>query len=87
MLIDRQADGHTWQPTELVHEAFARLADRDGVVYQNRQHFYAIAAQAMRRSLVVHARARLAMKRRLALLDARQVQVVELRYFAGPNAW
>lgn len=109
----REDDGHTWQPTELVHEAFTRLVDRDRATYQNRHHFFGLAAQAMRRLLVDHARRRRAQKRdagehvwleaplgdaasstvdvlalndaleRLAVLDARQVQVVELRYFAG----
>jgi RNA polymerase sigma-70 factor, ECF subfamily len=59
----READGHTWQPTELVHEAFSKLLRQDRVEWQNRRHFYGIAAQAMRRLLVDHARARRQQKR------------------------
>ena len=59
----READGHTWQPTELVHEAFSRLVGQERVAWQNRHHFFGIAAQAMRRLLVDHARARKQLKR------------------------
>jgi RNA polymerase sigma-70 factor (ECF subfamily) len=59
----REDDGHTWQPTELVHEAFSRLLSQDRVAWQNRHHFFGIAAQAMRRLLVDHARARKQLKR------------------------
>jgi len=53
---------HTLQPTALVHEAFMRLAaDRSPV--ENRHHFFGVAAVAMRRILVEHARARHAAKR------------------------
>jgi RNA polymerase sigma factor (TIGR02999 family) len=54
---------HTLQATALVHEAFLRLAGRDRVAWQNRGHFYAVAAQMMRRILVDHARERRAAKR------------------------
>ena len=54
---------HTLQATALVHEAFLRLAGHDRVAWQNRGHFYAIAAQMMRRILVDHARERRAAKR------------------------
>lgn len=57
---------HTLRPTALVHEAYLRLVDqRSG--WQNRRHFFAIAAQAMRRVLVDHARAHEAAKRGAAL--------------------
>jgi RNA polymerase sigma-70 factor, ECF subfamily len=59
----REDDGHTWQPTELVHEAFSRLLGQERVAWQNRHHFFGIAAQAMRRLLVDHARARKQLKR------------------------
>jgi RNA polymerase sigma factor (TIGR02999 family) len=59
----REDDGHTWQPTELVHEAFSRLVGQQRVAWQNRHHFFGIASQAMRRLLVDHARARLQLKR------------------------
>jgi RNA polymerase sigma factor (TIGR02999 family) len=105
--------GHTLQPTALVHEAVLRLMDQQGARYHDRHHLVAIAAHAMRRVLVDHARRRQARKRdagvrveladdlatarfeddevlavddaleRLAALDPRQAQMVELRYFAG----
>ena len=59
----REDDGHTWQPTELVHEAFMRLVGQHRVEWKNRRHFFGIASQAMRRLLVDHARARRQLKR------------------------
>ncbi len=59
----REDEGHTWQPTELVHEAFSRLVGQQRVAWQNRHHFFGIASQAMRRLLVDHARARHQLKR------------------------
>ncbi len=53
---------HTLQPTALIHEAFLRLADNTASI-ENRRHFFGIAATAMRRILVEHARARHAVKR------------------------
>lgn len=54
--------GHTWQPTALVHEAFAKLVEAD-VSWESRAHFYALSARMMRRLLVNHAVARNASKR------------------------
>ncbi len=62
-LFRTERAGHTLQPTALVHEAFARLVDRERVDWQGSAHFRGIAGQAMRRVLVDHARARLAAKR------------------------
>ena len=53
---------HTLQPTALVHEAFLRMMDRRAD-WQNRRHFFAVAAQSMRRVAVDHARARVSRKR------------------------
>jgi RNA polymerase sigma factor (TIGR02999 family) len=53
----REASDHTLQPTALVHEAFLRLVDQTRVDWQGRTHFKAVAAQAMRRALIDHARA------------------------------
>jgi RNA polymerase sigma-70 factor, ECF subfamily len=111
----RERPDHTLQATALVHETYVRLAD-DGGRFENRAHFFGVAASAMRRVLVDHARARRAQKRgggdalvsvedldslpggaagsvdlvalddalsRLAALDPRQAQVVELRFFGG----
>jgi RNA polymerase sigma factor (TIGR02999 family) len=59
----RESSGHTLQPTALVHEAYIKLIDQNQVDWQNRQHFYAIAAKVMRRILVDHARGKKAQKR------------------------
>lgn len=107
--------GHTLQPTALVHEAYVRLASEPDERWRDRSHFFAVAALAMRRILVDHARSRNALKRRhyeeavpldqvavfapdtpdldilaldralrrLAEIDPRQAQVVELRFFGG----
>lgn len=59
----RERGEHTLQPTALVHEAFLRLVDKPDLSWQSRAHFLNIAAQAMRRILVEHARRRRAQKR------------------------
>jgi RNA polymerase sigma factor (TIGR02999 family) len=61
--LGRERPGHTLQATALVHEAYFRLVDQKQVQWRDRAHFFAIAAQAMRRILVDHARARHAVKR------------------------
>jgi len=112
-LQNERAD-HTLQATALVHEAYIRLVDWRNVSWQNRAHFFALAAQVMRRILVDHAREKKAEKRGgnmtklsldeavgfpqqrevdlialddalkdLALLDATQSKIVELRFFGG----
>lgn len=104
---------HTLRPTALVHEAYLRLGSADST-FENRAHFFGVAARAMRHILVDHARARGAEKRggnlrrvtldeeiagaegqdieilalhdaleKLAQLDARAAEVVELRAFGG----
>jgi len=109
-----QRSDHTLQPTALVHEAYLRLVLRNSPNWQDRVHFFALAAQMMRQILVDHARRHTAAKRgggaitlvldetvalrerasldllaldsamkRLAALDARQCQIVELRFFGG----
>ena len=55
--------GHTLQPTALVNEAYLQLAGQMDKDWQNRSHFYAVAAQLMRRILVDYARERKALKR------------------------
>jgi RNA polymerase sigma-70 factor (ECF subfamily) len=107
---------HTLQTTALVNEAYLRLADQTNPRWQNRAHFFAVAARAMRQILVSYARSQCAQKRgggapkmeldeaalvspeesqeiidlhealeRLAALDSRKAQVVELKYFGGLN--
>ena len=61
--LRRERPDHTLQPTALVHEAYIRLVDQRRVRWQNRAHFYGVAAQVMRRILVDRARARGADKR------------------------
>jgi len=54
----REREGHTLQTSALVNEAYLRLIDQKNVHWQNRSHFFAIAAQIMRRILVDYARSR-----------------------------
>jgi RNA polymerase sigma factor (TIGR02999 family) len=113
--LRHERDGHTLQTTDLIHEAYLRLVDQKNVHWQNRAHFFAVAAKLMRRILVDHARRRHRAKRggsgialpldeglvvaaeqsntdllaldegltRLAAIDLRQTQIVELRFFSG----
>ncbi|MBI5864161.1 MAG: sigma-70 family RNA polymerase sigma factor [Planctomycetes bacterium] len=59
----RQPDDHTLQPTALVHEAYMRLVNHATAQWQDRAHFFAVAATAMRQILVNHALAQNAEKR------------------------
>jgi len=61
-LLTQERPGHTLSATALVHEAFFRLVDAD-IAWQNRAHFYAIAARVLRRVLVDHAKSRRREKR------------------------
>jgi RNA polymerase sigma factor (TIGR02999 family) len=61
--LHRERNGHTLQPTALVHEAYLRLVEQRDVDWQNRAHFFGVAAQVMRRVLVDHARRQAARKR------------------------
>ena len=111
----RERPDHTLQPTALVNEAYLRLFQDRDVAWENRAHFFGIAARVMRQILVDHARKRRAHKRgmgvrvdrsaskiagpsrdqdfdvlalhealtALAAFDARQAEIVELRYFGG----
>jgi len=111
--LRREYGEYTLEPTGLVHEAYLRLADQTKVHAENRLHFYAIAANTMRRVLIEHARKRKAQKRgggvritlqpemsvaeerapdflaldeslrRLAAIDERKSQAIELKFFGG----
>ena len=81
--------GHTLQPTALVNEAYLCLVGQKSVQWQNRAHFFAIAAQTMRHILVDHARRRRAAKRgggernlaldeAIGLPDKKPVDLIEL---------
>jgi len=56
--MKKERPDHSLQPTELVHEAYLRLVGRELPEWQDRAHFFAVAAQVMRNLLVDHARAR-----------------------------
>ena len=58
-----ESPGHTLQTTALIHEAYLRLVEQRETTWQNRAHFFAVAAQSMRRILVDHARASQTAKR------------------------
>jgi RNA polymerase sigma factor (TIGR02999 family) len=113
--IRAEREDQSLPPTGLVHEAFIKLVDKRAIDWQDRNHFFAIAAQAMRRILVDRVRAKRRDKRgggqddvpldeaqtisadrehidlisldealtALAAFDARQAQIVELKYFGG----
>jgi len=118
--MHKERVGHSLQTTALVHEAYLKLVNAKGVKWQDRNHFFALSAQIMRRILVDHARRRRSVKRggraeheehstevnldelpatdneraaelcalddaltKLAILDPRRAQVVELRFFGG----
>jgi len=111
-----QRPDHTLQTTALVNEAYLRLTSQTHPSCQDRVHFFAVAARAMRQILVNYAKSNQAQKRgggafkveldetaivspeeskeivdlhealeRLATLDSRKAQVVELKYFGGLN--
>jgi RNA polymerase sigma-70 factor, ECF subfamily len=61
--LRRERVDHTLQPTALVHEAYLKLIDQTRVSWQNRAHFFGVAAQVMRRLLIDHARSHNAEKR------------------------
>jgi len=61
--LGRERPDHTLSSTALVHEAYLKLVDQRNVSWQNRAHFFAIAAQSMRRILINYANQRLAQKR------------------------
>jgi RNA polymerase sigma factor (TIGR02999 family) len=115
--LARLRPGHTLAPTVVVHEVYARFAERSSPDVLDRHHFLALAACAMRDVIVAYVRRRQARKRdggvplpldsgignrtktslvepvdviaidealtQLEALDARQVRVVEMRFFAG----
>lgn len=110
--LRRDRPGHTLQTSALVNEAYLRLATNRSVAVNDRQHYFRLAAHAMRHILVDYARSRNAQKRdapepvpaplnwvdrgkledyltvdtalqRLASIDPRQAEIVELRFFGG----
>jgi RNA polymerase sigma-70 factor, ECF subfamily len=61
--LRKEGSGHSLQPTALVHEAYLRLIDQTQVEWQNRAHFFGVAAQMMRRILLDHAKTKHRAKR------------------------
>ncbi len=61
--LRRERSDHSFDPTELVHEVYLRLVGKDHPGWRDRAHFYAVAAQLMRRILVDHARSLRSAKR------------------------
>jgi len=114
MYMGRENSGHTLQTSALINEAYLRLVNQQDVEWQDRAHFFAVAAQVMRHILVDHARKYRFSKRgggaehvpldelavvcderaaelialddalnRLAIMDPRKSQIIELRFFGG----
>ena len=112
--MGRENSGHTLQTSALINEAYLKLVHRQDTRWENRSHFFAVAAQVMRHILVDHARKHRYRKRgggaqhvpiddfeivcdeqaadlialddalqRLAVIDPRKSQIVELRFFGG----
>ena len=77
--LRRERADHTLQTTALIHEAYLKLIDQKNVKWQNRAHFFAIAAQAMRRILVDYARTK---KREKRGGDAQKVSLEEATMIA-----
>lgn len=80
--LRRERPDHTLQTTALIHEAYIKLIDQKSVQWKNRAHFFAIAAQAMRRILVDYARTKHRNKRggdaaKMSLEDATMIAVEE----------
>ncbi len=80
--LRKERQGHTLQTTALIHEAYLKLIDRRDANWENRTHFFAVAAQAMRRILVDYARAKHREKRggdniKLSLAEAKTVAAEE----------
>ncbi|MBK6749264.1 MAG: sigma-70 family RNA polymerase sigma factor [Acidobacteria bacterium] len=63
IMMSRERSNHTLQPTALVHEAFMKMGDADGIEWQDRAHFFGFTSRIMRQILVDHARFHAADKR------------------------
>ncbi len=74
--LNRERPDHTLQATALVHEAYLRLVDQRDTCWENRAHFFGVAARLMREILVDHARGRNAAKRGGAVRDLPLDEVV-----------
>lgn len=79
--MKNERSDHTLQATALVHEAYIRLVEWEEVSWQNRAHFFAVAAQVMRRILVDHAREKHSKKRDFGL----KISLDDAMSFPGPT--
>jgi len=88
--LRHESSGHTLDTAALVHEAYLRFAGQDNARFRNRQHFYAVASEAMRRVLVDHARRIQAGKRgsgaRLLELDEAEQTPVDHSFLTDDRA-
>jgi RNA polymerase sigma factor (TIGR02999 family) len=82
--LAREAPGHTLQATALVHEAWLRIANQDQQLFQGRAHFFAAAAEAMRRILVDRARRKQSMKHGSGLTPV-DISLMELPIESDPD--
>jgi len=83
--LRRKRPGDSLQTSALINEAYLRLADHKNMRWQNRGHFFAVAAQAMRRILVDHARARNAGKRHGGSVKVSLDQAADMSRQLGPE--
>jgi RNA polymerase sigma factor (TIGR02999 family) len=83
--LQTERPGHTLQPTALVHEAYLKLAGQNPVEWQNKAHFFALAAQVMRHILVDHARARGRDKRGGGQVSVALDEALELSHPSKPS--
>ena len=83
--LNREREGHTLQPTALVHELYLKLIDQRRVAWNDRAHFFAVAAQVMRRILVDHARRRNSDKRGGDMISVTMGAAADLAVAAAEN--
>jgi RNA polymerase sigma factor (TIGR02999 family) len=83
--LQTERPGHTLQPTALVHEAYLKLAGQNPVEWQNKAHFFALAAQVMRHILVDHARARQRDKRGGGQVSVALDEAIKLSHPSEPG--
>jgi RNA polymerase sigma factor (TIGR02999 family) len=76
--LHREREGHTLEPTALVHELYLKLVDQRRVAWNDRAHFFAVSAQVMRRILVDYARRRNSEKRGGALVPVTMTDALEI---------
>ena len=83
--LQTERSEHTLQPTALVHEAYLKLAGQNPVDWQNKAHFFALAAQVMRHILVDHARAKQRAKRGGGQVSVSMDEALDLSHPSEPG--